>query len=69
MNDQLPSQPAGEPGDKDDEPPRLEYVAGPGGAGDSACWAQFVCPECGAMRTEDACRCDIRQVGGDPSTP
>ena len=56
MNDQLPPQPASEPGDK---PAPLEYLAGPAGAalagagpaeaGDSACWAQFVCPECGGM--------------------
>ena len=51
------TQPASEPGDK---PARLEYLAGPAEAGDSACWAQFVCPECGAMRSEGACRCDAR---------
>ena len=50
MTDQLPPQPATEPGD---EPARLEYLAGPDEAGDSACWAQFACPECGAMLTED----------------
>jgi len=50
MNDQLPPQPASQPGDK---PARLEYLAGPAEAGDSACWAQFVCPECGGMLTED----------------
>jgi chloride channel protein, CIC family len=60
MKDQLPRQPAAEPGDK---PARLEYLAGGDEAGDSACWAQFVCPECGAMRTEDVshaegCRAD-----------
>ena len=57
MNGQ-PPQPASEPGDK---PARLEYLAGPAEAGDSACWAQFVCPECGAMRSEGACDCDSRQ--------
>jgi hypothetical protein len=51
MNDRLPPQPASEPVDK---PARLEYLAGPGEAGDSACWAQFVCPECGGVLTEDA---------------
>ena len=51
MNEQLPPQPASEP--VDNPPPRLEYLAGPDEAGDSACWAQFVCPECGAVTTED----------------
>ena len=59
MTDQLPAQPASEPGDK---PPRIEYLAGPDEAGDSACWAQFVCPECGGMRSEGACRCDARHA-------
>jgi hypothetical protein len=56
MNDQQPPEPASEPGAK---PARLEYLAGPGPeeAGDSACWAQFVCPECGAMISEGACDC------------
>jgi chloride channel protein, CIC family len=71
MNDQLPPQPASEPGETQpasehrDKPARLEYLAGsgPGEAGDSACWAQLVCPECGAMRSEGACRCD------DPLSP
>jgi hypothetical protein len=62
MNEQLPPQPASEP---DDKPPRIEYLAGPGEAGDSACWAQFVCPECGAMRNEGACDCAARRSGGD----
>ena len=54
MNDPLQQQPATEPVD---EPARLEFVAGPEEAGDSACWAQFVCPDCGAVRSEGACRC------------
>ncbi len=40
------------------QPARLEYVAGPDEAGDAACWAQLVCPECGAVRSEGTCRCD-----------
>jgi chloride channel protein, CIC family len=60
-DDQLPPQPVSEQRDK---PARLEYLAGHGEAGDSACWAQFVCPECGAMLTEDACQCDARQADG-----
>jgi hypothetical protein len=54
MNEQPPPRPANEPGDKP-EPARLEYLAGagPAEAGDSACWAQFVCPECGGVITED----------------
>jgi len=62
MNDQLPPQPANEPGGK---PARLEYVAGPAEAGDSACWAEFVCPECGAMRSECACHSDASHTNGD----
>ena len=54
MNDPLPPQPAREPSN---ESARLDYLAGPEEAGDSACWAQFVCPECGAVRSEGACRC------------
>jgi hypothetical protein len=66
MTDQLPPQPVSEPEDK---PARLEYLAGPDEAGDSACWAQFVCPECGAMLSEDACHCEAREAGGDPASP
>jgi len=63
MYDQLPPLPASEPGDK---PARPEYLAGagpagpalagagPAEAGDSACWAQFVCAECGAMLSADS---------------
>jgi hypothetical protein len=75
MNDQLPPQPASDPGETQlasgpgDKPARLEYLAGPGEAGDSACWAQFVCPECGGMRSEGACRCDARQADGDVALP
>jgi len=71
MNEQLPPRPASEPGETQaasearDEPVRLEFLAGPGEAGDSACWAQFVCPECGGMRSEGACRCDTREAGAN----
>jgi hypothetical protein len=64
MNDQLPPEPASEPGETQpaseprDEPVRLEYLAGAAEAGDSACWAQLVCPGCGAMLSEGACPCD-----------
>jgi hypothetical protein len=68
MTDQLPRQPVSEPGESEpaDKPTPLEYLAGPGEAGDSACWAQFVCPDCGAMRSEGACDCDARLADGGP---
>jgi len=66
MSDQSPPGPVSEPGDK---PVRLEYLAGGDEAGDSACWAQFVCPECGAMRTEDARHAEGCHADGDSSTP
>ena len=65
MTDQLPRA-ASEPGAK---PPQIEYVAGPGEAGDSACWAQFVCPECGAMLTEDTSHAEGCHADRDPSAP
>jgi hypothetical protein len=61
MTDQLPPQPASERGDN---PPRIEYV---GEAGDSACWAQYVCPQCGAMRSEGACDCTREAAGATPN--
>lgn len=48
MTDPLPPRTTSETGT---EPSRLEYLAGPDEAGDAACWAQLVCPECGAART------------------
>jgi len=64
MTDQLPPQPATGPGDK---PARLEYLAGPDEAGDSACWAQLVCPECGSLLSECMCRGGTSHTDGDPA--
>jgi hypothetical protein len=64
MNEQLPPRPAREP---DGKPPRIEYLAGPGEAGDSACWAQLVCPECGGMLSEGANHSHACPAAGEPS--
>ena len=66
MSDPLPPQPASEllvscPG--------WMYVAGPDEAGDAACWAQLVCPECGAVRSEGTCRCGEGTEQGSASRP
>ena len=66
MNEQLRPRPASEP---DDKPPRIEYLAGTREAGDSACWAQFVCPECGALLTEDTGHAEGCHADRDSSTP
>jgi hypothetical protein len=60
MNEPLPPQQATE---QAAESAGLEYVAGPAEAGDAACWAQFVCPECGAVRGDSTCTCDPGRSG------
>ena len=66
MSDPLPAQPASDNGG---EPDRLEYIAGPGEAGDAACWAQFVCPDCGAVRSEGTCRCNASRDEAETADP